>query len=161
MELRDGDLVLRPIRRPDAAAIAAACGDAEIARFIPAMPSPYTRADADAWTERCAQVWRKREAFPFAIVEGESGELLGSIELGGGSVGYWVAPSARGRGVATRAVRLVCEWARERPLRLTTHPDNVASQRVAENAGFRRVGTIADHPRFRDGTCEAVLFELA
>lgn len=150
-----------PIEPADANAITAACDEAEIARFIPAMPSPYTRADAEAWVERCAGVWRRGESYPFAIVEAETGALLGSIELGGGSVGYWVAPGARGRGVATRALRLVCEWTAERPLRLMTHPDNVASQRVAEKAGFRRVGTTTDHPRFRDGTREVILFELA
>jgi hypothetical protein len=31
---------------------------------------------------------------------------------------------------------------------------------VAEKAGFRRIGTTWDHPTFRDGTTEAVLFEL-
>jgi RimJ/RimL family protein N-acetyltransferase len=160
MELRDGDLLLRPVERRDADALAAACDDEEIARFVPLMPSPYTRADADEWVERCAKVWRSGESFPFAIVDAESDALLGSIELGSGNVGYWVAHGARGRHVATRALRLVCAWTGDRPLRLLTHPENVASQRVAENAGFRRVGATADHPQFRDGTREAVLFEL-
>jgi RimJ/RimL family protein N-acetyltransferase len=161
MELRDGNLLLRPVERRDADALAAACDEDEIARFVPLMPSPYTRADADEWVERCANVWRTGESFPFAIVDAESKSLLGSIELGGsGNIGYWVAHVARGRGVATRALRLVCAWAGDRPLRLWTHPENVASQRVAENAGFRRVGTTTDHPQFRDGTREAVLFEL-
>jgi RimJ/RimL family protein N-acetyltransferase len=139
---------------------AAACDDEEIARFIPVMPSPYTRADADERVERCAEVWHTGESFPFAIVDAESGTLLGSIELRSGAVGYWVAQGARGRGVATRALRLVCAWTGDRPLRLWTHPENVASQRVAENAGFRRVGTTIDHLQFRDGTRDAVLFEL-
>jgi RimJ/RimL family protein N-acetyltransferase len=159
MELRDGDLLLRPVERGDADALAAACDEEEIARFVPVMPSPYTRADADEWVERCAKVWRNGESFPFAIVHAESDVLLGSIELSSGNVGYWVAHAARGRGVASRALRLVCAWTRDRPLRLWTHPENVASQRVAEKAGFRRVGT-TDHLQFRDGTREAVLFEL-
>jgi RimJ/RimL family protein N-acetyltransferase len=102
MELRDGDLLLRPIERGDADALAIACDDEEIARFVPLMPSPYTREDADEWVERCAKVWRTGEAFPFAIVDAESHALVGSIELESGSVGYWVARWARGRGVATR-----------------------------------------------------------
>jgi RimJ/RimL family protein N-acetyltransferase len=160
MELRDGDLLLRPVERGDADAVAIACDDEEIARFITTMPSPYTREHADEWVERCAQVWRTGEAFPFAIVDAESDALVGAIELDRGSVGYWVARGARGRGVATRALRLVCAWTGDRPLRLTTHPENVASQRVAEHAGFRRVGTTTDHPQFRDGTRVAVLFEM-
>jgi RimJ/RimL family protein N-acetyltransferase len=160
MELRDGDLLLRPIERGDADALAAACDDEEIARFVPVMPSPYTRKDADDWVERCAKVWRTGESCPFAIVDAESDALLGSIELNSGNLGYWVTHGARGRGVATRALRLVCAWSGDRPLRLWTHPENIASQRVAENAGFRRVGTTSDHLEFRDGTREAFLFEL-
>ncbi len=163
MEIRDEELLLRPIERGDTTALVAALNDPEILRFIPGVPSPYTRADAKAWVRRCAEVWRSRESCPLAIVDARSGDLLGSIELHftGPTVGYWVAPEARGRGVATRALELVCAWTDKRPLRLTTHPDNVASQRVAEKAGFRRIGTVSDHPAFRDGTRTAALFELA
>ena len=161
MELRDEELVLRPIEASDADALVSGLNDPDAVRFMPTIPSPYTRDDADHWVERCAQMWRTGESCPLAIVDAATGELLGSIELHGGStVGYWVAPSARGRGIATRALRLVCTWATERPLRLTTHPANAASQRVAEKAGFRRVGTTIDHPVFKDGTREAILFEL-
>jgi RimJ/RimL family protein N-acetyltransferase len=41
-----------------------------------------------------------------------------------------------------------------------THPANVASQRVAEKVGFRRVGVTPHEPRFRDGVAEAILFRL-
>lgn len=161
VELRDGDLLLRPIEAGDARAIAAGLADAETVRYMVAVPHPYERADAKWWAARCEEAWRSGEAFPFAIVDAASGDFLGSIELTReGSVGYWIATRARGRGVATRALRMVCEWANERPLHLTTHPDNFASQRVAEKAGFRRVGVRKDHPPFKDGTSEAFLFEL-
>ena len=58
--------------------------------------------------------------------------------------GYWLAPSARGRGVATRALRLITNWtlatADNIRLDLYTHPDNDASGRVAERAGYVREG---------------------
>jgi len=163
MELRDDELLLRPLEPGDVDALLVSLEDPEILRFIPALPSPYTRADAEAWVARCVEAWRTGESYPFLIVDANSGETLGSIELHGGgrTVGYWVAAAARGRGIATRALGLVCEWTSERPLWLTTHPDNVASQRVAEKAGFRRIGSTTDHPVFRDGTREAALFELS
>jgi RimJ/RimL family protein N-acetyltransferase len=162
VELRDRDLILRPIDPADAEAITAGLGDADTARFMVAVPHPYSLADAKAWVARCAEVWQTGESFPFAIVDARTGEFLGSIELTSSrSIGYWIATAARGRGVATRALRMVCEFARERPLRLTTHPENVASQRVAEKVGFRRIGVTNDHPAFRDGTREAALFELS
>ena len=42
MELRDGDLVLRPWTEDDVPALVAGCNDPEIARWIPIIPSPYT-----------------------------------------------------------------------------------------------------------------------
>ena len=161
-ELRDELIVLRPMQVADPDAIVAGLNDPDARRFMPLVPAPYTRAAADAWLERCVAVWETGESFPFAILDAETEELLGSIEFhgGGSTVGYWVMADARGRGIATRALRLACEWATQRPLRLMTHPDNLASQRVAEKGGFRRVGMTSDHPPFRDGTCEAVLFEL-
>jgi RimJ/RimL family protein N-acetyltransferase len=162
MELHETDLVLRPPRLDDVDAIAVACNDDEIARFIPLMPSPYERTDAEWWIGRCEQVWADGSAFPFVIVDATAGRLLGAIELrpGDGSIGYWVDAPARGRGVATRALRLLCEWHADRPLHLVTHPDNAGSQRVAEKAGFRRAGLQPHEPHFRDGTTDAVRFEL-
>lgn len=47
-----------------------------------------------------------------------------------------------------------------RRLELTTHPENGASQRVAEKAGFRRVGVREHDLAFGDGRRESVVFEL-
>ena len=61
-----------------------------------------------------------------------------------GDVFYWLAAEARGRGYATKAVRLISDWAFEtlelERLELYAHPDNTASQRVAERAGYIREG---------------------
>lgn len=163
MELRADELFLRPPSTDDADALVAELGDDDILRFIPLIPSPYARADADWWIERADQVWADGSACPFVIVDAGTGQLLGAIEVRPrrGDIGYWVAAGARGRGVATRALRLICQWREERPLWLMTHPDNAASQRVAEKAGFRRTGVESHEPYFRDGTTVAVRFELA
>jgi RimJ/RimL family protein N-acetyltransferase len=165
MELADEVIRLRPFERTDAAAVARACDDAETARFIPGMPSPYTEADARAYLERCERVWRSGENRPFAIVDGASGEVLGAVDVSlgeVGSIGYWVAAEARNRGVATRALALLSRWAltegRVERLELTTHPENLASQRVAEKAGFVREGVLRSHLRFREGRRDSVLF---
>ncbi len=57
---------------------------------------------------------------------------------------YAVLPSARGAGVAGRTAALIAGWARRagyRQIGLATFPDNVASERTAERAGFVRTGT--------------------
>jgi len=69
---------------------------------------------------------------------------LRETDKSSGSVGYWLLPAGRGRGLATHAVRLLSDWAIRdlgvTNIRLTTAPDNRRSQRVAERSGFRRLG---------------------
>lgn len=59
-------------------------------------------------------------------------------------VSYWLSAPARGRGWAATALRAVTAWIRstwgEVEVWLEIDPDNQASIRVAEAAGFRRVG---------------------
>jgi RimJ/RimL family protein N-acetyltransferase len=155
--LRDGDLVLRPKRLEDADAITAACQDPEIPRWT-LVPSPYTRADAEAFLLRSAEEEAAGKTVNLLAVDADDDTLLGSFSLmeldrepGYGEIGYWVAAEARGRGVATRAVRLLADWARD-ALGLThidvlPHRDNAASRRVAEKAGFHDTGELVGSPR--------------
>jgi RimJ/RimL family protein N-acetyltransferase len=164
VELRDDDLLLRPPTDADVTAVTAACQDDELVRFLPGFPSPYRDQDARDWI---ASLNTSESAREFLIVDAAGGELLGAIRvrLGEiGAIGYWIAKYARGRGVATRATTLLSRWAlREggvQRLELTTDPDNLASQRVAEKAGFTREGILRAHTRFPDGRRDAVIFSL-
>ena len=167
MELSDGVVLLRFLEPADVPAIAAACVDPEIARFTTEIPQPYTEADASGYVAFAADEWRTGTTRPLAIADDRTATFLGAIDvrLGDeGSIGYWVAPGARCRGVATRALRLLSRWAVthggvER-LVLTTHPENVASQRVAEKAGFVREGVLRSHMAYRECRRDSVLFSL-
>jgi [ribosomal protein S5]-alanine N-acetyltransferase len=96
--------------------------------------------------------------------------VVGSIGMGvnrnrTGHIGYWCAPAARGRGVVTRALRLLSRYAFDElallRLELITDPDNVGSQRVAEKAGYRREGVLRSHLDHPDGRRrDSVMFSL-
>jgi ribosomal-protein-alanine N-acetyltransferase len=165
VELRDGDLVLRPWNEDDVPALVVACNDPAIAHWIPSIPRPYTDADARGFIERESQP----EMRSFAI--DVDGSLTGAIGLAlnaheyRGHVGYWVAAPARGRGICTRALRLLSRWALHelglQRLELITDPDNVASQRVAEKVGYRREGVLRAHLKHPDGRIrDSVMFSL-
>jgi RimJ/RimL family protein N-acetyltransferase len=150
-------------------ALETACQDPEISHWIPFVPHPYTRADAEHYVRACVAS-DEAERRPFAIVD-PSGHLLGSIDLRinshqyRGHVGYWVAAPARGRGVCTDALRLLSRWALDelelQRLELITDPDNLASQRVAEKVGFQREGVLRAHLRHPDGRIrDSVMFSL-
>ena len=154
--LSDGVITLRAMTAADVDAVTAACQDPEIPRWT-RVPVPYRRADALSWVagselERDAGV-----TIGWLAVDDED-RLLASIsvmeidrEAGTGEIGYWVAREARGRGVATRAVRLVAEWARSElgltTLEIAVHEDNMASQAVARAAGFTDAGEREMAPR--------------
>jgi RimJ/RimL family protein N-acetyltransferase len=155
--LRDGDLVLRPKTPGDAEALVAACQDPEIPRWT-LVPSPYTRADADHFIAISDQDAAAGTAVHLIAVAADDGRLLGSFsvmeldrEPGYGEIGYWVAAAARGRGIATRAVRLLTDWARTdlglTRIEILPHKDNEPSRRVAELAGYRDTGELVAPPR--------------
>ena len=165
MELYDDDLVLRPWTEADVPALVVACNDPEIAHWIPLIPTPYTEEDALTFVR--GDVRPEEQSLAMAL----EGTVVGAIGLGvnsmnyRGRIGYWVAAPARGRGVCTRALRLLSGWALDelelQRVDLITDPDNLASQRVAEKVGFRREGVLRAHLRHPDGRIrDSVMFSL-
>ena len=149
--LSDGVVRLRPWREEDAPEIARICSDDELTWWLDAIPRPYGLDDARAYVAAGAAGWRgEGDHTPLAVVDAADGRILGSVgirwqeRLESAEVGYWVAREERGRGVATRAVRLVAGWVLgelgfER-LQLQADALNAASCRVAERAGFTLEG---------------------
>ena len=134
----------------DVDAVVAACQDPEIPRWT-TVPSPYRREHALSWHMVQDAKRRSGEAIFLIVADALTDELLGAVDVrvtsadqGRGETGYWLAPGARGRGVMTRAVRLLSRWAFDGigigRLTLLAHPENAGSQRVAERAGFTREG---------------------
>jgi len=56
------------------------------------------------------------------------------------SVGYWIARSYWGRGIASRALEMFLAEERRRPLHATAASTNTPSRRILERCGFRCVG---------------------
>ena len=169
-ELSDGALVLRPWRLDDVPRLTEICGDPEISRWT-RVPFPYTEEHARTWIEQTIRDWDDRRHAAFAVIDAASGEVVGAIGLRlfedyalQGSIGYWVAKEARGRGVATGALRLLSRWAlREVGLprvQLVTEPENVPSQLVAERAGFRREGLLRSYIELQGRRRDCLMFSL-
>jgi RimJ/RimL family protein N-acetyltransferase len=151
--LSDDVVALRPWEPADIPAIAEACGEAEIARWLDLIPQPYTEDDARWYVDHCQEGWREGTNSNFAIVEVSSGRVVGSMgarhlepEQGVTEVGYWVRTEARGRGYAARALRLLSDWLLEdlgmARVQLRADSENLASRRVAERAGYVEEGTL-------------------
>ncbi len=170
LRLTDGVVTLRPFRDSDVPALVAACQDPEIPRWT-GVPSPYDAETAHLWlasheTQRVAG-W----GVPFAIADPATDTLLGSMGLenvrwssSAGEAGYWVARPARGRGVASRALRLLARWALGElglcRLEVPIHVDNIASQRVALRVGCAREGVLRSSRVLQGRRCDVALYSL-
>lgn len=172
-ELTDGVVSLRAWRPSDHAQRFAGFSDPLCQRFSWGSSEPFTEQHQLSWAGGEEESARLRgEAIGFAIVDaGDLGRVWGGASIydvavaeGRAAVGYWLAGHARGRGSATRTVRLLARWAFDdlavARLELTCGPDNSASQRVAERSGFTREGLLRSHLPFKGGRRDSVLFSL-
>ncbi|MER7452130.1 GNAT family N-acetyltransferase [Nocardia beijingensis] len=149
-----GELVLRPWSMSSADLdLVREASDDDLIPLITTVPSIYTEDAAKKFVERQWDRPVSGSGYPFVIARAADGKPLGSIgvwtrDLGEGraSVGYWLVRSARGQGVAARALQAVADWAFEQlavaRLQLYVEPWNTASIRTAERAGFRREGLL-------------------
>jgi RimJ/RimL family protein N-acetyltransferase len=142
--LEDGVVALRPLDERDAPTVQRALEDAEIGRWF-----DNSAVSVREVVERSSGRWERSEAAEFAILD--SGRCMGSIWLdigpsGRSTVGYWLLPEARGKGLTTRALLLVTRWAFAelgvQRVGLLADPRNAASVSVAERAGFTREGVL-------------------
>jgi RimJ/RimL family protein N-acetyltransferase len=158
--LEDDSIALRRWEWDDAPVIIAACQDPEIPRWTE-IPSPYTEREAHEFLARLEPDRRAGRAIGLAVAAAKDGGVLGACGLqrfdwgeGRAEIGYWVAREARERSVGTRAARLLSEWALRQlaldRIELLANPGNVASQKLAEDAGFTREGLLRSYRRRED-----------
>jgi RimJ/RimL family protein N-acetyltransferase len=120
---------------------------------ITTVPPNYTDEEGRLFLQR--QWDRAATSAGYSFVIAEAGEDRGigaialwlrNVDLGRASIGYWVAPSARGRNAAWHALCAVRDWTfatHQIPcLELYVEPWNTASIRTAEGAGFWREGLL-------------------
>ena len=162
VEIREAGLLLGPWQAADADEVFRACQDPEIPRWT-MVPQPYKVEHAiDYVTTFTAEAWANGTSAPFGVFDPATGQLLGAcglVELdrtaGTAEIGYWVAPWARGRGVATGAARAVARWALHtlgvRRLVWRAKVGNHASRLVAARIGVRFEGVQRVALRGQDG----------
>lgn len=144
--IRGEGVVLRPWRSADAAALAQAIRDPEIVRWLD-VRLPYTIEDARRFIDRTADQWDRREGAHFVIADPEMADLWGYLgvlaverDMAVVEIVYWVAPDARGRGIATAALATVLPWITRtltpERIELGMVDGNAASAAVADACGF-------------------------
>lgn len=149
MFARTERLLLRPGFPEDAPALAMAIGHQAIARNLAVVPWPYSIRDAEAFLAA-----PRDPVLPSLLITERTGgapRLVGACGLGrrpSGAVelGYWIARSDWGRGIATEACRALVDIAatlRLPAIEASHFLDNPASGRVLAKLGFDPTGIVA------------------
>jgi ribosomal-protein-alanine N-acetyltransferase len=171
------DITLRAHREDDVPRIVDGCRDQQTAHWLSHLPRDYTAEDARDHLHRIRVDHANGQAVFWSVAAGTDDRMLGEVRLllrdplnGSSEIGYWTHPDARGRGVMTEAVMLAVRHAllpvQDGGLGLVTvalraATTNVASQRVAQKAGFTRTGIDRSGERLGDGTlADVVRFDL-
>jgi RimJ/RimL family protein N-acetyltransferase len=156
--LAAGALRLRPWRPDDADAVWTAFQDPDLRLWNGS--GIVSRDDALALVGRRLN-WSSGTHASWVVVADDD-VLLGSVSLhsidrlqNDAEIGYWTAPGARGRGVATVATDAACRWGFGAlpidRIELCHAVENTASGRVAEKAGFTFEGRLRRSFRYGDG----------
>jgi RimJ/RimL family protein N-acetyltransferase len=167
--------VLRAHREQDVPRMVEACRDPQTRHWLAGLPDDYSEVHARQHLEQIRAEQAAGRGVQWVVADPDDDRLLADLALfirdphdPQGEIGYWTHPDARGRGVITEGVQLVARHALlpeddgglglDRIL-IRTDAGNLASQRVAEKAGFtfsgrdrhgnlRRDGSRSDHLRF-------------
>jgi RimJ/RimL family protein N-acetyltransferase len=165
----DRAVVARYVEERDVPIVAPAFRDPRIGGET-GMP-PFTEDELrTTLRERLPEMRSRGVLVPYVIEDTTDGSLLGGITLRHFDpmravieVGYWLFADARGRGLATRAVRAVSREAFASGLwRVDAHVrlGNDASERVLERSGFIREGVKRRFLRHGRERVDATLFSL-
>ena len=118
-----------------------------VAQWLSRVPHPYPEDGAQTFLKLAGESFAAGQGVRWVVSDRHSGEMLGFVGLDAKSqdhepwhIGYWFAPEAWGRGVATEAafhVLTFAFWYMELPeIWSGFHVENHASKRVLEKCGF-------------------------
>lgn len=148
-------VVLRRHQASDRERLIEGANDPDNREWIFRLPVPYGDAEADHFLTMREQDMADGTAVHWVVADPATDAFCGLVSIHRihrpvGELGYWAHPDARNRGLMTEAVRRVSRHAfidvedgglGLRRLQLFADVDNIASLRVAENAGYTRIGT--------------------
>ncbi len=148
MELKDGEVRLRPLRYADREILANLANNKKIWNNVRDMfPHPYTLAEADKFLDMVKQ---QEPVITFAIeYEFQFCGVIGivlqkDVYRKSAEIGYWIGEPFWGKGIATKAVSLAANYAFD-SLQLNRlfagiFRGNEASKKVLEKCGFQPEG---------------------
>ncbi|HEY5788350.1 MAG TPA: GNAT family protein [Microlunatus sp.] len=164
----DDGVVLRPFDTGDVEMLCDLATDPYVP-LIGSLPAYATEQQALEYIGRQLSRWETGVGYSFCVADLDSGSALGTaglwirdLAVGRGSAGYTVAPSARRRGVAARALRALTTFGWTLPelfrIELYVEPWNLGSLRAAEAVGYQCEGLLRSHQPIGERRADMYLY---
>lgn len=164
IQSKSGRFHLRSLRLSDAEQINSSIRDPRIYQNVARIPPNQTIDNTKQFILDREEKVARKESFVKTIVDGK--RVIGCISASPFpnhpflDVGYWIAPTYWGKGIATEAVSIFLDWMfqEENVIFVTAgyFVDNPASGRVLRKCGFLTCGRSKYHCLGRDATVECV-----
>lgn len=172
-ELSDGEILIRPYRVEDINAVYEAVRESinEISVWMPWCHPDYAIEETAAFITSRSEAWANDREYTFGIFLARGGYFLGSTGLNFvnrvhncANLGYWVRSSSTGRGVASRAARLVARYGLEhlgfQRIEILAAIGNLPSRRAAEKARALGEGVLRKRLLLKGEPQDAVLYSF-
>jgi [ribosomal protein S5]-alanine N-acetyltransferase len=167
IELQTKRLVFRQFRSSDVDDVLMYRDDAEFSRYLPHIPQPFTRRDAEEFLARnIAEPWDESPTFAVAL----EGTVIGTVNLDVSQahsiamLGFAISRAHWGKGIGSEAVRAAVAWTFQAfglaKIWATTDARNARSQRLMEKLGMQLEGRLRSHERARDGRTDKLCYGL-
>ena len=174
MRFVDGDILVRPLALTDEQPLFEAVREsiAEVSPWLGWCHENYSIEETREFLRWRAEKFQGDEWYSFGVFDRRNGErFLGGVGLNFinrvhqfGNLGYWVRTSAAGKGVASKASRLVARFGFEElglhRIEILAAVSNIASQRVAEKIGAVREAVLRKRLLIGGAPHDAVMFSL-
>jgi len=171
--MTDGDIFVRPIRLDDAEALFEAAHESirEVSQWLPWCHQNYAIEETREFLASRVNPVNSEEAYSFGIFNKSDERFLGGVGLNFfnrvhqmANLGYWVRTSETGKGIASKATRLVARFGFTelglQRIEIIAAVGNIASQRVAEKAGAVRECVARKRLLINGEQLDAVVFSL-
>jgi RimJ/RimL family protein N-acetyltransferase len=168
VEIRVGRFLIREWRRDDEEALVRHANNPNVSRNMrDRFPRPYTLDDAHWWI---AHTSAQKPPTNFAlVVDGEAAGGIGflmqeDVARRSAEIGYWLGEAHWGRGIATDAVRAMCDHIFTNfdvcRIYATVFESNPASWRVLEKSGFVFEGRLRKAVTKSGATIDALMYAV-
>ena len=169
-ELRGEQVLVRPYRLEDAAALQEAVAESRehVRPWLPFADEHQTVDESRDFIIHCMARWLLREDLLVGLWDVETQRYVGgsglhprSWDVGSFEIGYWARASAEGKGYVSEAVKLLADFAfaalDARRVTIRCDARNMRSAAVAERLGFVREGRLRHDSLAQDGTLRDTL----